>query len=350
MAQVFISYAREDRDLALALANMLQDAGVSVWWDREIEFGEPFADVIERELGEASCVVVLWSKHSVTSNWVRAEAGDAAERSKLLPALLDDSRPPLQFRGLHTADLSSWRGRAGDPSVEDFVAHLRAQVGAGPKPAPRPAPEHRGPSTRTLALVIGSICLALVGGGLALFFGLSDPGSDAAEAEARSPAAAKTGSSAPAQSSETGGEETGPPAGETGAGETGAGESGGTTDTGEASEGLDPTSDTDTDMDTDTDTGDPEPVKAKPAVKRPRVPVELTASDYFYVEVRIGRGGRAIPLEPKAKIKLPAGRHTLYMRESASAKWRRVKQIELEAGKRYRVDLLRPLGAKVSEQ
>jgi hypothetical protein len=43
---VFISYAREDRSTAQALAGALSAAGLNVWWDRQIIGGQDFTDVI----------------------------------------------------------------------------------------------------------------------------------------------------------------------------------------------------------------------------------------------------------------------------------------------------------------
>src|SRR5262245_25886049 len=85
MANVFISYAAEDRARIEPLAHAFEAAGLSVWWDRRIETGSSFDVVIERELDAAGCVVVVWSKHSVDSEWVRNEATEGSERAVLVP-------------------------------------------------------------------------------------------------------------------------------------------------------------------------------------------------------------------------------------------------------------------------
>lgn len=46
MADIFISYASEDRGRAEILAIKLQEQGWSVWWDRDLPFGRPFDEVI----------------------------------------------------------------------------------------------------------------------------------------------------------------------------------------------------------------------------------------------------------------------------------------------------------------
>ena len=77
MPDVFLSYSRDDQAIARRFATALERAGFSVWWDQTLIAGEAFDEATERALEGASAVVVLWSKKSVASRWVRAEATQA---------------------------------------------------------------------------------------------------------------------------------------------------------------------------------------------------------------------------------------------------------------------------------
>src|SRR5262245_26006322 len=103
MADIFISYARKDRARVRPLADALSAQGWSVWWDRQIPAGRTFDQVIAEALGSARCVVVVWSKESVASNWVREEAEEGRRREILIPVLFDNARPPLGFGRIQAA-------------------------------------------------------------------------------------------------------------------------------------------------------------------------------------------------------------------------------------------------------
>ncbi|MEM8771775.1 MAG: toll/interleukin-1 receptor domain-containing protein, partial [Pseudomonadota bacterium] len=61
MADIFISYARADRETVEKLAAALEGEGYSLWWDRRIQSGSEFSKDIEAELDAAKAVVVCWS-------------------------------------------------------------------------------------------------------------------------------------------------------------------------------------------------------------------------------------------------------------------------------------------------
>ncbi len=169
MADVFLSYAREDRASAQALAEALALEGWSVWWDHRIIVGEAFDQAIERELHAAKSVVVLWSDHSVASEWVKNEAAAAAERGVLVPVLITNIRPPLEFRRRQTADLTDWAGDAARPGFQALCEGVRAAINGGVPPRRRdslPAGRGSGGKRWRWALVALAILALALGTGL----------------------------------------------------------------------------------------------------------------------------------------------------------------------------------------
>jgi hypothetical protein len=139
MSDIFLSYDDLDRDRIRLLVETLEARGWSVWWDHEISAGDSFSLVIERELEAAQCVIVAWTRTSVESDWVRAEANEAWKRGKLVPVLLDRVTPPMPFGQIHAADLVDW-DREGHPGFAKFIADLQRRMGKAPVPVKTPAP------------------------------------------------------------------------------------------------------------------------------------------------------------------------------------------------------------------
>ena len=91
MPNVFISYAREDSQVAQQLSDLLQAEGQSVFFDFALAAGEDFSRSIEKALGDAAAVVVLLSRNSNRSRWVDAELRSALQSGKVvIPVLLDE--------------------------------------------------------------------------------------------------------------------------------------------------------------------------------------------------------------------------------------------------------------------
>jgi adenylate cyclase len=144
MARIFLSYAREDAAKAGALATALERAGHQVWWDRHVGGGARFAAEIAAALNDAEAVIVLWSRHSVTSTWVQDEAAEGRDRARLIPILLDASRPPLGFRQFQAVDLSGWSGRGRVPRLAAVEAAIATVLKGGTLAGPsEPAPHRR---------------------------------------------------------------------------------------------------------------------------------------------------------------------------------------------------------------
>jgi len=123
--QVFLSYASEDRPTAERLAAALMRHDILVWWDRHIPAGQRFDIVIQEALSDARCVVVLWSAHAGTSDWVRDEADDGRQRGILVPCRLDAFPIPLGFRGIQAIDFLEWGDSSTSPPFERLLASIK---------------------------------------------------------------------------------------------------------------------------------------------------------------------------------------------------------------------------------
>jgi Tol biopolymer transport system component len=140
LPDIFLSYSRDDQATARLFAEGFEREGFSIWWDATLNPGEAFDQVTEKALREAKAVVVLWSKRSVDSRWVRAEAMQANDNKTLVPVMIEPCKRPIMFELTHTADLSQWTGDRKDTAWQSFVAGVRRFVDrGGPVPVALPA-------------------------------------------------------------------------------------------------------------------------------------------------------------------------------------------------------------------
>ena len=109
-----------------------------VWWDVTLRSGDAYDEVTETALRTARAVVVLWSKRSVVSRWVRAEATVADRNRTLVPCMIEPCERPIMFELTQTADLAHWRGAADDKGWLAFLADVRRLIAA---PQPQAVPQ-----------------------------------------------------------------------------------------------------------------------------------------------------------------------------------------------------------------
>lgn len=159
-ATVFLSYSRADQKRALPVIKALEAAGLQVWWDGLLEGGDTFLPTTEAALESADAVVVLWSKISIESNWVRDEAQRGRDRQCLVPLTIDGTMPPLGFRQFQVIDISKWRGKAAAPEIEKAIRAVWSFAGQAAK---TPIPVLSEPQVSRRAL-IGGGAVVLAGG------------------------------------------------------------------------------------------------------------------------------------------------------------------------------------------
>jgi len=132
MPDIFLSYNREDQATARLFAEALGHAGFDVWWDATLRSGEAYDEVTEKALRDAKAVVVLWSKKSVVSRWVRAEATLADRNRTLVPVMIEPCDRPIMFELTQTAELFNWQGNAADRVWVAFLSDVRRFVEGKP--------------------------------------------------------------------------------------------------------------------------------------------------------------------------------------------------------------------------
>jgi WD40 repeat protein len=111
MADIFISYKREERTQVERLATALSGLGLSVWFDASLSAGESFSDEIDREVRAARIVLVCWSPAATGSQWVKAEAQVGFGKGNLVSTLVagpDGFEPPVPYNSQHLEDLRGW--------------------------------------------------------------------------------------------------------------------------------------------------------------------------------------------------------------------------------------------------
>jgi len=143
MSQIFLSYSSKDRSKARSLASALEKEQFKVWWDKNIPPGARFDRAISKALDASSCILVLWSKNSVESDWVLEEAYEGMERNILLPAMIDGTRPPFGYRRIQAIKLDKMHKNA--PGMKQL---LEALSKFKPAPASRSA---KGKQTKPAA-------------------------------------------------------------------------------------------------------------------------------------------------------------------------------------------------------
>jgi adenylate cyclase len=133
LADIFVSYAREDKNKVAPLVKALEGQGWSVWWDPEITPGDDFEALISQELGNARSVIVVWTPNSVGSRWVKGEARDAADRGVLAPVRFGDATLPIDFRAIHTTDLDAWLDDQEDEAFSSLCKSLTVKMAKTPR-------------------------------------------------------------------------------------------------------------------------------------------------------------------------------------------------------------------------
>jgi len=114
MADVFISYSRHDNEFVDRLAHDLEQAGVGVFYDRNLLPGDSWADVLQKALDESDFVIAVLSANSAQSPWTAQEWMFAlhqelsTRQTKLIPIRIDESPIPATLEQKYALDFRDY--------------------------------------------------------------------------------------------------------------------------------------------------------------------------------------------------------------------------------------------------
>lgn len=176
--KAFISHTQSDKSVARHLAEQLMAKGVDAWFaEWELQPGDSLIEkIFEEGLKDVAIFVVVLSKASVQSEWVRHELDVAmvqriAGITRIVPAIVDECELPVSLRSLLWVDLRT-DFETGLQRIVD-VAHGRSSK-----------PTLAAPPSRLTLVVPGMTReAAVVAALLAQSIGSEDPRADQFRAE-----------------------------------------------------------------------------------------------------------------------------------------------------------------------
>lgn len=159
MADIFVSYKKEDAGRVVRIVEGLRAEGFTVWWDHGIAPGSSWHQTIQRELEAAKVVVAVWSELSTSAPWVKEEAMAGQARGALVPVRIDDVAPPLGFGLVQYADLIDWSGDIEESHWDFFIESIRATMDGKPvegleKPQTKSKKRYRMAATVGVSLLL----------------------------------------------------------------------------------------------------------------------------------------------------------------------------------------------------
>jgi formylglycine-generating enzyme required for sulfatase activity len=134
MAEIFISYKSERRKAARHLEQILIRYGYTVWFDHALVRGHDYETQIQRQIGEAKAVIVLWCSLSVDSQPVRSEASYAKRENKQIPVKIEPCVLPLFSTLDQHIDLTKASCAPQDAAFYPLLDDIERLVGRAPKP------------------------------------------------------------------------------------------------------------------------------------------------------------------------------------------------------------------------
>ncbi len=157
---IFISYRRADRELVASVVRRLEQRGIAVWYDANIEGGADWRETIVEALSNSQMLAIFFSEECNNSRQLKKELAVADSLAKpVVPILIENTQP----RGAYLYELAdrNWIQIFPDPMahMDELVEHLVTLAGKSegaiaskrPPGALKAAPAPAAPAARAAA-------------------------------------------------------------------------------------------------------------------------------------------------------------------------------------------------------
>ena len=128
---VFISYASQDKTIADAICELLENEGIGCWIaPRDVTPGEFYADAIVRALNEAQVLLLVLTEHAVDSPHVLREVERTSSKRHPIISLRIDTvtLPPALEYFLSSSHWLEANGSAVKKSFPTLIAAAKRMV------------------------------------------------------------------------------------------------------------------------------------------------------------------------------------------------------------------------------
>jgi hypothetical protein len=193
MADIFVSYASPDRDVAFRIVSFLEAQGISCWVaPRDVPPGVEYGEAIINGIEQSRALVLILSDQSNESQFVRKEVERAVSKTKaVLPVRIREVTPSgsLEFFISSAQWVDAWKSPM-EQHLLPLVAAIKS-MGQPDAPSVRSAalPSPRRSRTPLLAAVAIAAVVVIGAGGALLFSRKAEPPTPVASVQPAVPAA-----------------------------------------------------------------------------------------------------------------------------------------------------------------
>ena len=132
VADIFLSYARQERNEIMPIKALLEKLGLSVFIDVEgLDGGDHFPQRLEQEILASKLVISCWSPLALSRPWVVRECMIAVKAGIILPIQIkpfDETNMVVSLSTLHYIDLTDFLSESSLEKRRNFVGVISRKL------------------------------------------------------------------------------------------------------------------------------------------------------------------------------------------------------------------------------